>query len=664
MEKLKNENLKKIEIKIQGDNCIISYPSSKKPSKKDVSTFPPLDNDNKSFIDLNLSISSNSEEDFISNLKEIRRKNKDNESNSKQKLEITNKSIFYSESNIKFSPSDAKNIKDKKINDINNKECLLKNSVIKKLNFDKCGVIKDIDKNKVLSGSDRNKNKKNLLYKNKQLLEIFNINNILINNRCNKGAINAKKRTNSMINYEIKMQKKKDTINKVNLNINQSFIRHRQNNSFVLPNPFNTNRVIYLNNLNNKNSAQYSPNIKGNITLRNHKSKGEIKFHKNNKKKYKSPKLFNKNRNIKNNFDKMTEEKSLIKSNCLKFKSTGDFSQSKKENKSQKLIENKSKMSKEKKIISNKNNKKIIQNKIDNKKLKILNKNNPNIKKTINMNINKKNMFCIKKPNKKIVSYLTSNLTNNTNNKIEKNSKNNYKNEYCSLKQYYHFKSPYLLNIQGTSYTPTPIVSTNGCTNCSNGSNCSTLNSPSTTTTKIFCKSNLEEKNNLIKYYSQNSFLKNMIYNTYNYNDSNENKNVNINQYHQNQKCKNKNYIDENKNQINKNKSNNILKNPENNKSLKTSKIKEINKKLLNKCNTKELQKVIKSNDKSLHKILTERNLSGASCNSSFNKNNYIYLESNPHLSNNNDIKEIKKMLLRNKFDKRFINNIDNKNSL
>ena len=40
-----------------------------------------LENELKSTIDLNLSLSSNSDEDFISNLKEIKRKNKEYDSN-------------------------------------------------------------------------------------------------------------------------------------------------------------------------------------------------------------------------------------------------------------------------------------------------------------------------------------------------------------------------------------------------------------------------------------------------------------------------------------------------------------------------------------------------------------------------------------------------------
>ena len=225
------------------------------------------------------------------------------------------------------------------------------------------------------------------------------------------------------------------------------------------------------------------------------------------------------------------------------------------------------------------------------------------------------------------------------------------------MKQYYRLKSPHLLNMQGTSNTP--ITSTNGCTNCTNCTNSSTLNSPSTTTTKIFFKSNFDEKINLMKYYSQHSFLKNIFQKNINHNNeyNNENKNINLNQY---QIFKYKNGIEENKNknQTNKNKSNYFHKKSDNNKS---SKISEVNQKILNKCKTKELQNIIKSNNKSLHKILTERNLSGMSSNSSFNNKNNFYVN-NSNTKHNNDLNEIKKMLLKKKLDKKFIQNIKNKN--
>ena len=340
MEKLKNENLKKIEIKIEGDNCIISYPTSKINSMNEVPTFPQLDNELKGTVDLNLSLSSNSD-DFISDLREFKRKNKDNDSNSKKKLEITNKSIFYSESNLKSSSD--RNIKINKKNNVNkNKECIIKNSVIKKLNFDLCEARKDLDINKKLSESDRTKNKNNYLYKNKNTINNikYNINNMAIKNRNN--IYPSKKRRNSMMNNELKMNKKEENSNRISHNINKAIIRHRQNNSFILSNPFD-NKNLYMNNTNIQ-IIEKSPIINiGNMLFNNKKTK-------NIKKKFKSPKMCNKKRNIKTNLDKLAEDKSLIKSNCVKFRSTGNFSMFKIDNKSNTLKR------KEHKIIKDKNN--------------------------------------------------------------------------------------------------------------------------------------------------------------------------------------------------------------------------------------------------------------------------------------------------------------------
>ena len=621
MEKLKNENSKKIEIKIIGDNCIVSYPSSKNPSKKEVPTFPQLENEFKSTIDLNLSLSSNSEEDFISNLKGIKRNNIENESNSKMKLEITNKSIFYSDTNFKLSSSDRniEIIKDNKV--IKNKESLMKNSVIKKLNFDLCNTIKALDNNKKLSESEREKNKNNLLYKNKNVINNYkyNINNISTSNKNQNNGV--KKRRNSMLNYELQI--KKEESNKINPNINQSLIKHRQNNSFFLPNPFNKNKIIYFNNDNTiitKNNAF----DKENLTLSKKNSKPEIKFS-NNKKKYNSPKLFNKKRNLKNNLDKLGDKITLINAHNIKFKSTTNFSFSKKNN--------------NKPSLSKKNNCKIISNcKIKGvKNSKNINNNISSTKKTIKTNANKKNMFCIKKSNKKIVPYLTSTVVNN-NIKKEKKLNFNKKNEYCSLNQYYHLKSPYLLNSQATSSTP--IASTNGCTNGTNCTNCSTINSPSNNTTKIYFKPNLDDNNLLIKYYSQHSFLKNVVHSTLSHNDIHTNKIKNNNQILlSNKNQKNKSHLNKDKNvnanKIFKNVSYNYHKKPDSLKSLKKYKISDINnKKLLNKCNTNELKNIVKSNIKSLHKILTERNICDIYLNNSLNNIKNNLYEKNDNMNN------------------------------
>ena len=107
-------------------------------------------------------------------------------------------------------------------------------------------------------------------------------------------------------------------------------------------------------------------------------------------------------------------------------------------------------------------------------------------------------MFCIKKPNKKISPYLTSFGINNIKTKNEKISNMNKKNEYCSLRQYYYLKSPYLLNIQPSSATP--LTLTNAYTIWSICTNCSTLNTLSTNTSKIYYNSNKEEKISFMKY--------------------------------------------------------------------------------------------------------------------------------------------------------------------
>ena len=261
-------------------------------------------------------------------------------------------------------------------------------------------------------------------------------------------------------------------------------------------------------------------------------------------------------------------------------------------------------------------------------------------------------MFCIKKPNKKIVPYLTSAIINNVNPKIEKCSNiNNKNNEYCSLKQYYHLKSPFLLNIPNSSGTP--LTSTNGCTNNTNCTNCSTLNSPSIANNKICFKSNLEEKNTLMKHYSQNSFLRNIVHNKLNQN-INENKNININQQHQKHKSINTIDVIKNSNNICKiNNPNYYYKKKDSRKNLKPSKSKnsDFNNKLLNKCKTNELQKILKSNAKYLHKLLTESNFNLMSFHNSNNNNGSNVYENDSN--KNTDLKEIKKSTMNNKLDKK-----------
>ena len=641
MEKLKSENLKEIEIKLEGNNCIISYPSSKISLVNEVTTFPQLDKELKGNIDLNLSVSSTSE-DFITNLKKIKNINeKENDSNSKKKLEITNKSIFCSESFLKKSSSDRNFHLSKKMRDIKNKnkDCIIKNSVIKKLNFDLYETMKNCDKNKKVAESERNKNEDNYLYKNHNKINTnknigdkgnYSIEHIFINNN-NKGKnCLPKNRKVSLNNNEHKNKKEENSYrnsNNVSKDVNQTLIRKKKNNSFVLSNPFNNKRILYINNNNNIKISEGNPKItSGKRTLNKMKYKGEIKIskNKNENKKSISPKIV-KNSKIKKNFEKLNEEKNSLRSNYLRFKSSGNLS-----------FSNNLKKKEKKRNINNKNEKSVTKSHA-----------NLNINNNVN---NKKNMFCIKKLNKKQIPYLISNNINNINPKNEKLLNKEQKNEYCTLKQYYYLKTPYVSNLQGSSTTP--ITSTNGYTNCTNSS---TINSPSITTSKF---SNVEDKNQLTKYYSHNSLVKDIVNNTINQNNAFSKNILNFNKY---QKVRHKNSIEQNINQ-NKychNKSRCSLKRVDDIKLMKSFKISEINnKKRLNGSKTKKFKVVIKGITKPIHKILTERNIKGIAYNNSFsNRSNFFDNSSkiinHSNINYKNDLKEIKKRFIKKNFDKK-----------
>jgi hypothetical protein len=252
-------------------------------------------------------------------------------------------------------------------------------------------------------------------------------------------------------------------------------------------------------------------------------------------------------------------------------------------------------------------------------------------------------MFCIKKLNKKQIPYLISNNINNINPKNDKLLNKEQRNEYCTLKQYYYLKSPYISNLQGSSTTP--ITSTNGYTNCTN---CSTVNTPSITTSKV---SNVEDKNQLIKFYSHNSLIKDMTNNTINPNNVFSKNILNFNKY---QKVKHKNNIDQNINQ-NKcyhNKSRCSLKRSDDIKIMKSFKISEINnKKRINGSKTKKYKITIKGNNKPIHKMLTERNIKGIAYNNSFsNRSNFfdnsLKIINHSNVSYKNDLKELKKKFI------------------
>ena len=144
---------RQIEIKLEGNNCIINFPKEKNISRQN-SSLTNID-------DISLNISVTSEEETISkNINSVKAQEKSNSkqylySNEKSKLEITYLSIFNSE-----MKSESSNIKtpllllNYKSNADKIKEQQKKDSVVKKLNFDKINV------NSI--SNNRNENKKNL----------------------------------------------------------------------------------------------------------------------------------------------------------------------------------------------------------------------------------------------------------------------------------------------------------------------------------------------------------------------------------------------------------------------------------------------------------------------------------------------------------------------
>ena len=149
---------KQIEIKLEGNNCIINFPQERNISRQN-SSLTNID-------DISFSVSVTSDEETLPKKNDINNRVKDKDkdksnskqylySNEKSKLEITYLSIFNSElksesSNIK-TPLLLLNYK----NNIDKiKEQQKKDSVVKKLNFDKINV------NSI--SNNRNENKKNL----------------------------------------------------------------------------------------------------------------------------------------------------------------------------------------------------------------------------------------------------------------------------------------------------------------------------------------------------------------------------------------------------------------------------------------------------------------------------------------------------------------------
>ena len=234
---------RQIEIKLEGNNCIINFPKEKNISRQN-SSLTNID-------DISLNISVTSEEETISkNINSVKAQEKSNSkqylySNEKSKLEITYLSIFNSE-----MKSESSNIKtpllllNYKSNVDKIKEQQKKDSVVKKLNFDKI--------NNDLNSNIKKENEKENEKENK-----YNYNSEIPN-------INIRK---------LPMIKKNNIIKKISKNLNKEYFIHEKIYSsnknmqrVILDKKLKENSIKNSNiNYPNKNRTQIIDNNNSNI---------------------------------------------------------------------------------------------------------------------------------------------------------------------------------------------------------------------------------------------------------------------------------------------------------------------------------------------------------------------------------------------------------------
>ena len=234
---------RQIEIKLEGNNCIINFPKEKNISRQN-SSLTNID-------DISLNISVTSEEETISkNINSVKAQEKSNSkqylySNEKSKLEITYLSIFNSE-----MKSESSNIKtpllllNYKSNADKIKEQQKKDSVVKKLNFDKI--------NNDLNSNIKKENEKENEKENK-----YNYNSEIPN-------INIRK---------LPMIKKNNIIKKISKNLNKEYFIHEKIYSsnknmqrVILDKKLKENSIKNSNiNYPNKNRTQIIDNNNSNI---------------------------------------------------------------------------------------------------------------------------------------------------------------------------------------------------------------------------------------------------------------------------------------------------------------------------------------------------------------------------------------------------------------
>ena len=260
---------RQIEIKLEGNNCIINFPKEKNISRQN-SSLTNID-------DISLNISVTSEEETISkNINSVKAQEKSNSkqylySNEKSKLEITYLSIFNSE-----MKSESSNIKtpllllNYKSNADKIKEQQKKDSVVKKLNFDK--INNDLNSNIKKEKENEKENKYNYNSEipniNIRKLPMIKKNNIIkkISKNLNKEYFIHEKIYSSNKNMQRVILDKKLKENSIkNSNINYPNKNRTQiidnNNSNILNNEsFNINKYQITENYTTKGNLNFLSN--------------------------------------------------------------------------------------------------------------------------------------------------------------------------------------------------------------------------------------------------------------------------------------------------------------------------------------------------------------------------------------------------------------------
>ena len=324
---------KQIEIKIEGNNCIINCPEQS-TSSKTIHKIPSENSSVSNMNDLSLSISSTSEEPYQYNInkykitKRAQPKNNYNDSNEKSKLEITYKSIFYSDlktegSNMStvFELQKKENAENKKLMKDSVKKHLYSDSLNKRENKTEKLVINERIFPPINNNVINNYNKKI----NKNLNQEYFIHEKV--EKKNSGLFkdnNPDNNNNVQINNEISNNNyNKNDINE-NININQELMlinNKRQKTECFSKNVVESNchkklntEKIYIDSNREENVQTTNCNNNNKLILNKCLSKPNLKYRKDKVKQY---------------FEKLIKNKSNEKTNILKFKSNNNFNHSK-----------------------------------------------------------------------------------------------------------------------------------------------------------------------------------------------------------------------------------------------------------------------------------------------------------------------------------------------